>query len=715
MKPILDVRPRVLVIDDDASLRLRARFELEAAGLACIEAGSGEEGLALVAAKRPELVVLDVQLPGIDGFETCRAIRALPQGDAISVLMVTASDDLAAVEAAFDSGATDFATKPIHWRLLRHRARFIVRAGQTFTRLQHALEGLSRSEQRLSDAQRIAHVGNWEWLAESEQMLWSQEAYRILGLDPGALAPSLEALRGAVHPDDRPIFEKAFSEALGSWMGWSVEHRLCTPEGRTRFVQHQGAVDIDPTSGEMRVLGTLQDVSERRQSEEQIRKVAFYDSLTGLPNRRMLRERLERTLGHATERGLEVAVMFIDVDRFKWVNDSLGHSTGDQLLSEVARRLVDSLRTGDGVFRTELPDGHRILSRVGGDEFVVSLVLREGVANASRVARRILRRLAEPVVLEGREIAVTASIGISLFPSDGTDVDALMRQADAAMYNAKSLGRNRHQFYTPDLGEAAERAFSIQTGLRRAVEEDAFGIEYQPQVDVRTGEPLALEALVRWTMPGRGPVSPVEFIPIAEEAGLIQGLGAGVLRRACADCRAWRSDGFPKLRVAVNLSPLQLRRADIVEQIEACLEQTDLEADALELELTESALLEQTTTVVRNLERLRELGIRLALDDFGTGYASLSYLKRVEFDALKIDRSFVRDVCVDAGDRAIVSAVAAIGRTFGLHVVAEGVETEVQEELIRQEGCDAMQGYLVGRPAPIDSILERLGRRPGRR
>lgn len=714
MSTVNEYAPLVLVVDDDASLRTRARFELTAAGLRVVEAASGEEGLAAVATERPDLVILDVQLPGLDGFETCRAIRALPTGSDISILMVTASDDLAAVEAAFESGATDFATKPIHWRLLRHRARFIVRAGQTFNRLQRALDGLSRSQQRLSDAQRLAHVGNWEWLAESERMIWSEEAFHILGYSRRQVAPTRDALLNAVHPEDRPLFEKALASALDSRTGWSIEHRVGLQDGGIRFVQHQGVVDVDPGSGEVRVLGTLQDVTERRQTEEQIRRLAFYDSLTGLPNRRMLRERVEKTIRYASETGFNVALMFVDIDRFKWVNDSLGHAVGDQLLSVVASRLIESLRSEDGVYRQAVPESHRILSRIGGDEFVVSVLVKDGAINGASVARRILARLAEPIALEGREIAVTASIGIALFPLDGQDVDTLMRQADAAMYNAKALGRNRYQFYTPDLGESAERALSIQSGLRRALDESAFTIDYQPQIDVRTGEALGLEALVRWNAPGRGPVSPVEFIPIAEESGLIQALGAWVLERACRDCRAWQAAGFPTLRVGVNLSPLQLRRNDIVSLVARCLAESGIAASSLELELTESALLEQTGTVVRNLEEIRALGVRLALDDFGTGYASLSYLKRVTFDTLKIDRSFVRDICVDAGDRAIVSAVAAIGRTFGLEVVAEGVEDEAQEALVRREGCNSMQGYLVSRPAPIEQILELLRSRAAR-
>ena len=590
-----------------------------------------------------------------------------------------------------------------------------MRAGNAFNRLQNVLEGLSRSEQRLSDAQRLAHVGNWEWLVDSDQMLWSEEACRILGFRRGDIEPSRAALVASIHPEDRAFFGKAFDDALAARTGWNIEHRVCPPDGGVRFVQHQGVVDVEPLSNELRVLGTIQDVTERTQSEEQIRRLAFYDSLTGLPNRRLLRERVEKTLRYAADQNFHVALMFVDIDRFKWVNDSLGHAVGDQLLSVLAARLIDSLRPEDGVYRRALPESHRILSRIGGDEFVISVLVKDGVVNGSAVARRVLSRLAEPVVLEGRELSVTASIGVALFPGDGQDVDTLMRHADAAMYNAKSLGRNRYQFFTAELGQTAERALSIQSGLRRALDENAFTIEYQPQIDVRSGEALGLEALVRWNAPGRGPVSPVEFIPIAEETGLIQGLGAWVLERACRDCRAWQQAGFPRMRVGVNLSPLQLRRADIVSLVSRCLEESGLAPGSLELELTESALLEHTNTVILNLEGIRELGVRLSLDDFGTGYASLSYLKRVAFDSLKIDRSFVRDICVDAGDRAIVSAVAAIGRTFGLHVVAEGVEEEAQQELVRLEGCDSIQGYLVSRPAPIEQILDLLRKRPGAR
>ncbi|MBY0401740.1 EAL domain-containing protein [Myxococcota bacterium] len=697
--------PLVVVIDDDTSLLRRAQFELLATGLRVVTAESGEEGLRAIERSRPDLVILDVNLPGLDGYATCRAIRSLPNRSDLSILMVTASDDLASIEEAFLAGATDFATKPIHWRLLRHRARFLVRAGLAFGRLQHLLSDLSRSERRLSDAQRLAHVGHWEWLIASQQMLFSDETFQILGYGPGAVAPSQPLLMAAIHPEDRASLEKALNVAIENTASFSLDHRICTPEGVVRFVHHQGVADADPMSNERRVIGTLQDITERRVTEERIRHLAFFDSLTSLPNRRMLLERLERTIRFATTENCQLALMFVDVDRFKWVNDSLGHAAGDELLTEVARRLVDSLRVEDGVFRPTSNDASRFLSRVGGDEFVVTLLLRNGPEAAVAVARRILSRVSEPIVLADKEIVVTASIGIAVCPGDAEDVESLMRQADAATYQSKANGRNRFTLYTADLSRAAERALTIQSGLRRAIESDGLTLDYQPQIDVRSGDPVGLEALVRWHSPDWGLLSPTDFIPIAEETGLIQSLGAWVLHRACRDCRAWQRGGHSDLGVAVNVSPLQLRRADIVEVVSNALSESGLSPHHLELELTESALLEQTSIVVENLEQLRRMGIRLALDDFGTGYASLSYLKRVEFDSIKIDRSFVRDICVDAGDRAIVSAIVAIGRTFDLRVVAEGVEDDEQLALRRREGCEIMQGYRLGRPAPIDQVL----------
>jgi diguanylate cyclase (GGDEF)-like protein len=694
-----------LVVDDNAAIRTRARLELAAAGFRVLEAEGGVEALALCEREQPGIVILDMHLTDLDGFEVCRRLRTLSSGQDLPILMVTANADLDAIERAFEAGASDFATKPIHWALLRHRAPFLVRAGDAFRRLRTTLAELGDRERRLSDAQRLAHVGNWQLLREANQMLWSEECFHILGCDPSACTPSWEALLGVVHSEDRPTVEKTLQDALAQRNGWDLEHRIRTPGGELRFVHHQGVVDVDPVSGERRVLGTLQDVTERRANEEKIRRLAFYDSLTGLPNRRLLQDRLGRTLHFARANQLQVAVLFVDVDRFKWVNDSLGHAAGDRLLSEVSSRLVHSLRLSDGVFRSGRPEGSHFLSRVGGDEFVVTLLMREGPDVAAKVARRILAALARPVPLEGKEISVTGSVGVALFPADAQSPDGLMRCADVAMYHAKAGGRNRYQFYTRELSTKADRALLVQGALRRAIEEKSFALLYQPQVSVRRGRISRLEALIRWEVPGKAVIPPAEFIGIAEETGLILPLGEWALRQACRDCRQWQDGGLPGVGVAVNLSSIQLRKPEIVTLVAATLQEIGLDPSLLELELTESALLQHTADVARNLEQLKQMGVRLALDDFGTGYASLSYLKRIPFDTLKIDREFIRDLADDAGDRAIVSAIVAIGRTFGLSVVAEGVETALHEQLVRQVGCEAMQGYRLGRPAPLHEIL----------
>jgi diguanylate cyclase (GGDEF)-like protein len=407
--------------------------------------------------------------------------------------MVTASVQAEAIERAYEAGATDIAIQPIQWALLRHRALFLARMGNALRSLQRTLAGLADSERRLSDAQRLANVGNWQWLVEPNQMLWSEEARRILGAESDPAPPSWEALLAVVHADDRAAIEKTLRAAVRGQTGWDLEHRVQAGEG-IRVVHHQGVVDIDPLTGERRVLGTLKDVTERRANEEKIRKLAFYDPLTGLPNRRMLHDRLDRTLRHARETKRSVALMFVDIDHFKWVNDSLGHAAGDRLLTEVATRLVSSLRLGDDVFRSST-DTTSFLSRVGGDEFVVTLLAGDGPDLAGKVARRLLSALQRPLTIGGKEIAISASIGIALYPADAQNPDALLRHADVAMYNAKSSGRNRYQFYDQSLSKRADRALLIQAALQRALREQAFTLHYQPQISTRSGRITRFESL----------------------------------------------------------------------------------------------------------------------------------------------------------------------------------------------------------------------------
>ena len=432
------------------------------------------------------------------------------------------------------------------------------------------------------------------------------------------------------------------------------------------------------------------EVFERMQTEQQIWHMAHHDALTGLPNRALLQDRLAQALHQASRRDNRVAVMFLDLDRFKSINDSLGHAVGDELLKQVAERLRGSVRSMDTV------------SRLGGDEFVVVL---HDVGNADdvvMVAEKILASLAPPLQIENHSLHMTPSVGISVFPDDGTDAMQLMKNADTAMYHAKAAGRNNFQFFAGHMNDAATRFFNLEQRLRRAIDRGELLLHYQPLVDLERRAVCGLEALVRWNDPENGMVSPGEFIPVAEETGLIVPLGEWVLREAMRQNRAWQEMGMPLIPVSVNLSPRQFRQRGLVEMVRTVLAETGQPARLLELEITEGSLMQDQEETLVRLRELAEMGVRLAIDDFGTGYSSLSYLKRFPVHKLKVDQSFVRDLCDDKEDAAIVAAIIALARTLGLDTLAEGVETDAQLAMLVQYGCRRFQGYYFSRPLAPD-------------
>jgi diguanylate cyclase (GGDEF)-like protein len=443
--------------------------------------------------------------------------------------------------------------------------------------------------------------------------------------------------------------------------------------------------------GRPATLATLRDISDRKEAEERVLRLAQRDALTDLPNRAVFEERLEDALRDATRMGTRLAVLFIDLDRFKSINDTLGHSTGDQLLIEVGRRLSAVCRSND------------LLARLGGDEFVLLLNRIERAEEATGVALRVLAALRDPIRLERYDLAATPSIGIATFPDDGKDGGSLLKHADAAMYHAKAAGRNTYRYFLPQMNRQAMDRIALEQRMRDALRDDAFNLHYQLQV-ASDGTPVGVEALLRWTLPGEGPIEPDRFIPIAEEIGLIVPLGEWVLDQVCRQLRLWLDDGGPVPRVSMNLSPAQLRNHEFLESVERILTRHRMPAGCLELEITESAAMENPSEAIQTLTGLKRLGLLLAIDDFGTGFSSLSYLKLFPIDHLKIDRSFVRDLVDDANDRAIAQATIALAHSLGLKVVAEGVETEEQARMLRDFRCDEMQGYLFGRPGPIDQI-----------
>ncbi|GAB4303137.1 MAG: EAL domain-containing protein [Desulfuromonadia bacterium] len=449
------------------------------------------------------------------------------------------------------------------------------------------------------------------------------------------------------------------------------------------------------------IVWIAHDIRERKGHEERIRHLAFFDPLTGLPNRALFQDRFTQAIHISTRQKRQIAILLIDLDRFKEINETMGHSVGDELLKQVAGRLEVTVRRSD------------TLARLGGDEFVVMATGAAEAEGVSILAQKLLDRIAEPLDLSGREIMTTASIGISLFPDDGEDVDTLLSQADMALYAAKEKGRNRFCFYSAGMNESLRERREIETRLKGAISRGELYLDYQPQYELSTNRLVAVEALVRWRDPDRGVISPDRFIAVAEQSGLIHELGEWVLTEACLQGCLWSDAGLPPIRIAVNISGKQFARDDFIEVIDRVLERTGLNPSRLELELTESILMENTRHAIDSLVDFKVRGIHLAIDDFGTGYSSLSYLKFIPLDRLKIDRTFVRDIIDDPDDASIVAAIIGLSHSLGLKVIAEGVESAEQMAFLQEHGCDEVQGYFTGKPIPPDVIASLL-RQPSR-
>ncbi len=485
----------------------------------------------------------------------------------------------------------------------------------------------------------------------------------------------------------------------------SVEHVHYDHNGEKKYIEVLASPIRDENGNVIQAIHTSRDITERKRAEEQIRFLAYYDSLTRLPNRTFYKELLARALTYAQRHKKVMAVLFIDLDSFKRINDTLGHGIGDELLQGVAERLLKRVRKSDYVARSGDGDMINIVSRLGGDEFIVLLNEVSREYDATLVARRILEDISQPFLLRGHEVFITASIGISLYPSDGEDAETLLRNADIAMYHAKEQGKNNFQFYAESMNTAAVMRFTLENDLHKALERNDFMLYYQPKVDVRNGKTLGMEALIRWKHPERGIITPAEFIPLAEETGLILPIGEWVLRSACLQNKAWQAAGFSCIPVSVNISGRQFEQQNLRETIMKALRDADLAAHYLELEITESTIMQNSAKAISMLQTLKARGIKISVDDFGTGYSSLDQLKRIPLDALKIDRSFVANITTNPEDAAIATAIMAMAHSLKLKVVAEGVETEEQLAFLRELGCDEAQGYLFSRPVPAEKCV----------
>jgi diguanylate cyclase (GGDEF)-like protein/PAS domain S-box-containing protein len=586
--------------------------------------------------------------------------------------------------------------------VLYHEAKTISPVKDEAGRITHFVSAGRDISARLAAEGLALRLGRILDSSSNEIYVFDAQTLRFTQVNEGArrnLGYDMEELRQMTPLDLKPDFDRARFDALIAPLRDGTQEVLVfeTAHRRKDGSRYPVEVRLQLSRNEHPpvFMAIILDITERKHAEERLNYLAYHDSLTGLPNRLRLLEQLAQAMTEADRHERLVAVMFLDLDRFKNINDSLGHEAGDQLLTEVARRLGAAVRHGDTVARS------------GGDEFNLVLASIAHVDDVARVAQKIMEQFRAPFRIARQELFVTPSIGITLYPFDDRDPEALIRNADTALYHAKESGRNTFQFFTAELNQRVERQMTLEMGLRQALERDEFLLHYQPQLDLQSGGITGVEALIRWQR-GAEMVSPLEFIPLTEETGLIVPIGAWVLRTACAQAMAWRAAGLPAVKMSVNLSARQFREQGLVATIRRILDDTGLPADGLVLEITESALMHNPESVRATLAELDAMGIDLSVDDFGTGYSSLSYLKRFPIDSLKIDKSFIRDITTDTDDAAIAQAVIGLAHSLDIQVVAEGVETLPQLMFLRSRHCDAMQGYYFSKPLPARDMTQLL-------
>lgn len=554
------------------------------------------------------------------------------------------------------------------------------------TARKQAERDLLLANERLSLAQRTAGAGVWDWDILKGTLIWSDEFLHLFGLDPASAVASFDTWRSVVHPDDLQRAEEVIMTSIRDHAPLFNEYRIVLPTGEVRWIDAFGDTTYDADGNAQRMTGICIDSTGRKQAEAQIEFLAHHDHLTQLPNRFVAKERLKMAMAYADRAKENVALLFLDLDHFKAINDALGHNMGDLLLVEVARRLQTCLRETDTV------------SRQGGDEFLVILTNIHDLTAVTDSAAKIVNALAAPYEIDGHALAVTVSVGIAIYPNDAQDTETLMQRADTAMYHAKATGGNEFSFFSEQMNVAVAETLAIRSELRQALAGGEFALHYQPQIDLASGRILGAEALLRWHSPKRGLVLPDEFISIAEDCGLIVPIGDWVLQEACRQAVHWQQAGLPELTVAVNLSAMQFRRGNLQQSVVQALSASGLASNLLELELTESILITEVEFALETVRNLKSLGIRFAIDDFGTGYSSLAYLKRFPIDKLKIAQTFVQGMDTNPEDAAIVHAVIQMARALKLKTIAEGAETAKTIEHLRLHHCDEVQGDYYSQP-----------------
>jgi diguanylate cyclase (GGDEF)-like protein/PAS domain S-box-containing protein len=686
--------PLILIADDSSDHLSMESVLLRQAGYRVVTARDGCEAFEQARRERPLLIISDVMMPRASGIDLCRWVRGDAELGSVPILLVSAMrvDDASAVEG-LQAGADDYLEAPYDpMRLVAKVTRLVERA-------RHEAE-LRECEERYALAARGANDGLWDWNLRTDEIYFSARWREMLGLGECQTASRPEEWFERVHPDDLVLLKATINDHLaGRTPHFEIEHRVRHEDGSYRWMLSRGLAVRDTAGRATRMSGSQTDITERKLTEEQLLHDALHDALTGLPNRALFMDRLGQSVERARRHPeFSFAVAFMDIDRFKLVNDSLGHTAGDRLLIEFGRRLTTSLRAGDTV------------ARLGGDEFTILLCDTGSAEDAVRMAERIQHELARPFDIEGHEVFASASVGVALSSLGCERPDDMLRDANIAMHRAKSSGRACVRVFDTTMHERAVALLRMETELRRRTPgRQQYALHYQPLLLLQTGAVAGFEALVRWRHPERGLVYPDEFIPVAEENGLIMDIDRWVLREACEQARAWQKEHAAPLFICVNLSARNFAHAGLVAHVEHVLASSGLEGSCLKLEITENVLMSDAETVNETLHRLKELGVELYLDDFGTGYSSLSYLHRFPIDALKVDRGFISRMGADGKSSEVVRAIVTLAHGLGMTVVAEGVETEGQLAEITALGCELAQGNLFSEPVEAERACEMIG------
>jgi diguanylate cyclase (GGDEF)-like protein/PAS domain S-box-containing protein len=723
---------RVLVVNDDAGSLFALHTVLTDLDATIETAPSGTEALMRLLKRDFAVIILDVKMAGLDGFETARLIRQRPRSKYTPIIFLTShrATDLDRA-TGYELGAVDYLFMPVTPEVLKSKIQVFInlarknrqrdRDDSDLGSLHQALKQELEHVTRLNETLRL-EVAAYQQTDENrgqpggpEHLIVQHAGDYVALLDADAnwvyASPSYHAAFGTaiqlggryfeiVHADDRERVRSAFYQLMIAGDGYTrLQYRVPMPEHGERYLESDVRLIREQSGNAVQVVMVSRDITERKEMEAYILHQSFHDALTGLPNRLLLEDRMKQATAQRGRRHAPVGVLFIDLDRFKDINDTLGHAAGDRVLQEVAERLDRCVREGDTV------------ARLSGDEFVVLLAGLGNVHDAALVAGKIVTIVSEPCQIGGKELRVSPSIGIAIFPDDGQNIDVLLRNADTAMYHAKQEGRGRFSFFASHMNDAANQRLAVGGALQRAIAEGEFILHYQPKVNAISDEICGFEALIRWPQADGVWIPPSQFIPIAEDTGRIEPIGKWALHEAARQVQCWHAQGADYCPVAVNVSAQQFLRQSVTQDIASALQETGIPPEMLEAELTESAVMANPAEAIQLLHKIRELGVSIAIDDFGTGYSSLAYLKRFPLDKLKIDAAFVRDIATDPDDAAIVIAIITLAHSLNLIVIAEGVETAEQMSFLMEHGCDEMQGYYFSKPVPAEEALELLKRK----